>query len=64
MNIYQDFFVAIALVLVIEGILPFLKPEGWRNMMSVIAKQSDKALRIMGLVSMLAGVVLLYMIKQ
>lgn len=63
MNMYQDLFVALALVLVIEGILPFLKPEGWRSMMSTIARQSDKALRIFGLISMVMGVLLLYSLK-
>ena len=60
---WQDFIVAFALLLVFEGILPFLKPAGWRNVMNVIAKQPDKSLRAMGLTSMLMGVVLLYMVR-
>jgi uncharacterized protein YjeT (DUF2065 family) len=61
---WKDFCAAIALVLVIEGMLPFLKPEAWRKTMGRIAHQPDNALRLMGLMSMLMGVVLLYVIRQ
>lgn len=61
---WQDFFAAIALVLVIEGMLPFLKPEMWRRTIGRIADKPDTALRIMGLLSMLMGVALLYIVRQ
>jgi uncharacterized protein YjeT (DUF2065 family) len=61
---WQDFFAAMSLVLVIEGMLPFIKPETWRKTMGRIADQPDNALRLMGLMSMLMGVVLLYGIKS
>lgn len=60
---WQDFFAAMALVLVIEGMLPFLKPEAWRRTMGRIADQPDTALRLMGLMSMVVGVMLLYGVK-
>ena len=63
MMIWNDFFAAVALVLVVEGMLPFLKPERWRRVMHIIAKQTDQSLRIMGLVSMLLGVLLLYTVR-
>jgi uncharacterized protein YjeT (DUF2065 family) len=58
--LWNELFTALALVLVVEGLLPFLKPERWRRVVNVMAKQSDHSLRIMGLVSMLLGVILLY----
>ena len=61
---WQDLFAAMALVLVIEGMLPFLKPDVWRETMGRIAGQPNNALRLMGLMSMLMGVVLLYMVRQ
>jgi len=61
---WQDLFAALSLVLVIEGMLPFLKPEAWRKTIGRIAGQPDNALRMMGLMSMLVGVALLYMIRQ
>lgn len=54
---------ALALVLVIEGILPFLSPRSWRESMAQAAKLPDKTLRMMGLASMLAGVVVLYLAR-
>jgi len=60
----QDFFAALALVLVIEGMLPFIKPEIWRRAMGRMAEQPNNALRLMGLMSMLAGVVLLYTVRN
>ena len=61
---WQDLFAALALVLVIEGMLPFLKPEAWRKTMGRIAHQPNNALRLMGFMSMLMGVILLYIIRQ
>jgi len=61
---WQDFFAALALVLVIEGVLPFLKPETWRRTIGRIADQPNNALRLMGLMSMLVGVVLLHVVRQ
>lgn len=54
---------AIALVLVIEGMLPFLSPDGWRQAMMQAARLSDKTLRYLGFGSMLIGVLVLYMTR-
>tara|TARA_R100000005_G_scaffold47473_1_gene22707 strand:+ start:25 stop:216 length:192 start_codon:yes stop_codon:yes gene_type:complete len=51
---------ALALVLIIEGILPFLSPRTWRQMVIGVAQQQDKVIRNVGLGSMLLGVVMLY----
>lgn len=60
---WQDLWVALALLLVVEGIMPFIKPGRWRQMMTMIAQQPDQALRMMGLTSMLIGAGLLYVIR-
>jgi uncharacterized protein YjeT (DUF2065 family) len=60
---WQDLATALALVLVIEGILPFINPRGLREMMRVVNESDDKSLRISGLVSMLAGLLLLYLVR-
>jgi len=54
---------AIALVLIIEGMLPFLSPDGWRQAMIQAGKLSDKTLRTIGLISMVLGVVVLTMMR-
>jgi uncharacterized protein YjeT (DUF2065 family) len=50
---------AVALMLVFEGLLPFLSPTRWRQVFARVLQLSDGQLRFMGLCSMLAGVVLL-----
>lgn len=60
---WQDLLTALALVLVIEGILPFLHPGGFRNMMRMAAEMDDKSLRSSGFFTMFAGVVLLYLVR-
>jgi len=60
---WHDLLVALALVMVIEGILPFLNPNGMRNMMRMMSEMEDKALRMTGLISMLIGVATLYLVN-
>ncbi|MDH5766565.1 MAG: DUF2065 domain-containing protein [Gammaproteobacteria bacterium] len=61
--VWDEFFRAVALVLVIEGIMPFISPHSWRNTMLQASQLPDKTLRILGLVSMLFGVFLLYLMS-
>ncbi len=56
----QLFLIGVALVFIFEGILPFLSPKIWRNMMIKMLTTEDKFLRSFGLMSMLTGVALLY----
>ena len=58
------FLTAIALVFVIEGIFPFLCPDCWRNTMAKLILQKNRTVRITGLISMLVGVVLLFLIHH
>jgi len=60
---WNELLSAMALVLVIEGIMPFISPKGWRQTMLQASQLEDKALRSIGLVSMLAGAVLLYVMR-
>lgn len=63
MIIVSDLLNALALVLVIEGILPFLSPRAMRNMMTQMIQLEDRTLRITGLFSMLAGLGLLLLLR-
>ena len=51
---------AFALMLVIEGALPFLAPSAWRDMFRRILAFSDGQIRFVGLVSILSGLALFY----
>jgi uncharacterized protein YjeT (DUF2065 family) len=57
---WQELGIALCLVLVLEGILPFLSPRGWRETLWQLTRLSDRQVRLMGLTSMLLGTVLLY----
>ena len=50
---------AVALMLVIEGLLPFFSPSSWRRVFERATQLSDGQLRFLGLSSMLAGLVML-----
>ena len=55
----STFLMAFALMLVIEGVLPFLFPAQWREIFRRIIQFSDGQIRFFGLTSMLAGLLLL-----
>ena len=61
--IWSDLLAALALVLVIEGMVPFLNPQSLRRMLETVSQLDDRTLRITGLVSMLCGVVMLYKVR-
>jgi uncharacterized protein YjeT (DUF2065 family) len=60
---WQDLAAAVALMLVIEGILPFASPRGFREMMRVVGESDDRSLRFSGLFSMIGGLSLLYLVR-
>ena len=53
-------FAALALMLVIEGILPFTSPRLWRDTFAKLIAMSDGQTRFAGLSSMMIGLVILY----
>jgi len=59
MNLGDIFLPALALMLVLEGVLPFLAPTAWREAFSRMLQFNDGQVRFMGLASMLAGLALL-----
>jgi len=59
---WEELGKAFCLMLIIEGILPFLYPSRWRALVATLATVNDKQLRVMGLVSMLVGLFMLLLI--
>jgi len=51
---------ALALMLLIEGLLPFLSPATWREVFERATRMSDGQIRFIGLVSLVAGLALLF----
>ena len=62
MDFWQVLPVAIALVFIVEGMLPFISPNRWRTMLAVAEQMDDRMIRRVGLGCMLFGVVILYVV--
>lgn len=56
---WKELLTAFALMLVIEGLLPFISPGAWRRMFEQAARLSDGQVRFLAISSMVIGVVLL-----
>ncbi|HTE16463.1 MAG TPA: DUF2065 domain-containing protein [Burkholderiales bacterium] len=59
----QLLLTAVALMLVFEGVLPFLAPGVWRETFRRLTEMSDGQIRFIGLTSMLIGLLILYFVK-
>lgn len=59
---WRDLTVALALLLVLEGIFPFINPGALRRMLMALGELRDAQLRFAGLTSMLLGLALLYIV--
>lgn len=58
---WESLLKAVALLLIIEGVIPFLYPDKWRNLVAKMATIENRHLRVMGLISMLLGVGLIFL---
>jgi len=62
-TLIHSLWLATALMLVIEGIMPFLNPTTFRRSLIQMAGMTDQQLRTIGLLCMILGVVLLYWVN-
>jgi len=60
---WNDLWAAFALYLVLEGIIPFLNPGAARRTFAAMSQMDERALRLIGLGSMIAGCVVLYFVR-
>mgnify|MGYP003956687585 CR=1 FL=1 len=63
MDFWQVLPIALSLVFILEGILPFVSPDRWRQMMILVAQMEDRVVRNFGLGSMILGLILLYIVN-
>lgn len=59
----QDLLAAVALLLVLEGLLPALRPALWRNAVEQLAELSDAWVRRAGIAMLLVGGLLFHMVR-
>ncbi|MDH5171927.1 MAG: DUF2065 domain-containing protein [Gammaproteobacteria bacterium] len=62
MDFWHVLAVAISLVFIIEGMLPFISPDRWRKLLAMADQMEDRVIRNIGLGSMLFGVFVLYLV--
>lgn len=55
---------AIGLLLIFEGVLPSTNPQLWRRLIQALAAQSERSLRLMGFVSLVAGLIIVLLAHQ
>ena len=61
---WSDLLAAVALLLMLEGLLPFANPQGYRRTLASMLKLEERTLRTIGLVSIVAGLLLLYFVRR
>ena len=59
---WHELLVALAMVLIVEGVLPFLHPDVFRTTIAAIGRLRDGQLRSIGAASMLLGIIALYIV--
>jgi uncharacterized protein YjeT (DUF2065 family) len=60
---WADLWAALALVLILEGLIPFVSPRGYKNMVEQMAAMPEKMIRNVGLVLIFCGLVALLMVR-
>ena len=60
---FNDLLTAVALLLILEGVMPFLNPPGLRKALLTLSQLSDGVLRFGGLTCMVIGCLLLYAVR-
>ena len=61
---WTDILTALALVLIIEGLMPFIHPSGWRDALAKIIQFKDHHLRFFGITSIIIGLILLTWVRS
>jgi len=61
---WTEILTAVALLMVIEGMLPFIGPNRYKQLVAQLAQLSDNQLRMFGLTAMIAGLFLLFIVRS
>ncbi len=59
----HELLIALSLMLVLEGVWPFLSPQTFRRALLAVASEADRRVRMAGLATMVGGVLLLYLVN-
>lgn len=60
---WADLFAGLAFYLILEGLFPFASPQAWRRGLASIAGLEDRQLRTFGLIAVVSGLLLLFIVR-
>ena len=61
---WNDLLAALAIVCIIEGVMPFINPPGMKRLLAKLAALEERELRLGGLFSMLIGLAILFLVRS
>jgi uncharacterized protein YjeT (DUF2065 family) len=61
---WTDFLAALAIVCIVEGVMPFINPPGMKRLLSKLAAMEERELRLGGFFSMLVGLAILFLVRS
>lgn len=61
---WTDFLAALAIVCIIEGVMPFINPPGMKRLLAKLASMEERELRLGGFFSMLVGLAILFLVRS
>lgn len=60
---WADLFAGVAFYLILEGLFPFAAPQAWRRGLATLGSLGDEQLRVFGLVAVIGGLLLLFIVR-
>jgi len=60
---WGDLFAGLAFYLILEGLFPFAAPQAWRRGLATLSRFGDDQLRVVGLVAIISGLLLLFIVR-
>ena len=61
---WTDFLAALAIVCIVEGVMPFINPPGVKRLLAKLATMEERELRLGGFFSMLVGLAILFLVRS
>ena len=61
---WTDLLAALAIVFIIEGVMPFINPASVKRLLAKLAAMEEREMRVVGFISMLVGLAILYLVRS
>jgi uncharacterized protein YjeT (DUF2065 family) len=61
---WTDLFAALAILFILDGVMPFISPSSMKRLLSRFASLEDREMRIAGFISMSVGLAILFLVRS